>query len=557
MERHSLQHTKLNIVFEGIQHPHSKPGATVSQFRGIKYATIPARWRQSKLFEDYPERHDVTKYGPACPQFQLPVAVEDILNGIDPRNMDAIKTDEPCQYDELECLNLNISIPSRRSSSAGPLPVMICIHGGGLVGGRNSSWFVDGGAFVSRSIDIGKSIIFVTLNYRLGSLGFLASKELLADNLSAGDEGVGNYGPHDVYNGMEWVYRNISGFGGDPDNITIVGESAGAFSVLMQIHLQFKRRFRRAIIQSGQIDSCTLAHPATLEEQQRFYDDHLRILNVNSLEEMRKLPVSDFHLTVPKLQKFGTVCCRITIDNIHYSPSWREFGASGLEIIVGDTAHESTLFDGLARSGNLGRGKQEGASEQPKFGLKDINERFIQVVFDVYGIHPELNQEDILDRLWQIVSDSSFAEPTERFASSATEKGAVVYRYLFDQINAFGGSYYNRAANHAIELPYIYGPDGIFEVVENLSQEQRISSEIQYKWLQFVYGEGPWNPFNEGRYYVFGPEGEVGEIDSQEFRKRRRIDKWPSIRGLSFSDRWQLVVHTAGYAKDLVWGRQM
>lgn len=297
-----------------------------------------------------------------------------------------------------------------------------------------------------------------------------------------------------------------------------------------------------------------MSYPATLEEQQYFYEEHKRILGVNSLEEMRKLPVSAYDLVVAQLQPLGVMCCRVTTDDVHYTSSWKDFECSGLEIIVGDTAHEFTVFEGVALSINLGKDSPRISTLAFISNLKKVvAEKSLQDILDVYGIHPYLNNKDALDRLWQFVEDSTFAEPTERFASSAAAKGARVYRYLFDQVNPFGGVSHKRSANHSLELPYLYGPEGIFDSVENPSKEQKIASNMQYKWLQFAHGEKIWSPFDEKKYYVFGPEGETGEVDLDEFKKRRRADKWSTIYNLPFSDRWQLVVHCAKHAAEMMW----
>ncbi|KAJ5624329.1 alpha/beta-hydrolase [Penicillium lagena] len=553
MDDNALYHTKLDTLFQGVRHPHSTASTPVTQFRGIKYASIPKRWRQSRLFEEYSDRYDATIYGPSCPQYASPVAAEDLFNGIDVNSMDAVKTEGPFQFNEFECLNLNISTPTDRSKRNN-IPVMICIHGGGLLNGRNASWFVDGGAFVAKSVISRKPVIFVTLNYRLGSLGFLASKQLLQDNQEAGDAGVGNYGPHDIYLGIEWVYRNITAFGGDPRNITLLGESAGALGVLMQVYSSLPRRFRRAVVQSGQIDSGTMSYPATLEEQQSIYDQHQKMLGVNSLEEMRRLPVSEYESIPIQLQKLGSMICRITIDNIHYNSSWQESDCTGLEIIVGDTSHEYTVFEAIAREVSLGQDSNRTSTDNFIASLKDvIAEDRLQQVLATYSITPTLDNEEILLRLWQLIEDSTFAEPTERFASTSVRHGAVVYRYLFDEINPFGGWFVNRAANHALELPYLYGPNGIFSKVEDPLKEQKISTDLQEKWLRFAYGERIWKPFNEGGYYAFGPEGKFGQVDLDEVKIRRRVQRWEWVRVLRFEERWELVIRAVAYASRLLW----
>jgi hypothetical protein len=140
----------------------------------------------------------------------------------------------------------------------------------------------------------------------------------------------------------------------------------------MQIYSSLPRRFRRAVVQSGQIDSGTMAYPATPEAQQSFYDGHQKIFGVDSLEEMRKLPVSAYDFAPIQLQQLGSMICRITIDDIHYGPSWREIDRTDLEIVVGDTSHEYTVFEGVARKSCLGQDRAPTSTAEFITSLKDV-----------------------------------------------------------------------------------------------------------------------------------------------------------------------------------------
>ncbi|NXX45373.1 CEL lipase, partial [Tricholaema leucomelas] len=143
-----------------------------------------------------------------------------------------------------DCLYLNIWIPQGRKHISTKLPVMVWIYGGAfLVGGSQGANFLNNYLYDGEEIAVRGNVIVVTLNYRLGPLGFL----------STGDENLpGNYGLKDQHMAIAWVKRNIKAFGGDPDNITIFGESAGATSVSLQmLSPKNKGLFKRAISQSG------------------------------------------------------------------------------------------------------------------------------------------------------------------------------------------------------------------------------------------------------------------------------------------------------------------
>jgi len=210
-------------------------------FLGIPYAAPPVgerRWRPPAPPEAWSGTRDAAALGPECPG-TLPV-----LNA-------------PVGDDE-DCLSLNVVTPDPAPAAA---PVMVWIHGGGFIS-RDSLF-----AGVTRGDRLAASggVVVVSFNYRLGPLGFLAHPALAAEN--PGDPSSGNYGIADQIAALEWVQRNIAGFGGDPGNVTIFGQSAGGWSVC--VHLASRRSsglFHRAIVQSG---VCTLPLPSLdVAEQQ-------------------------------------------------------------------------------------------------------------------------------------------------------------------------------------------------------------------------------------------------------------------------------------------------
>ena len=190
-------------------------------FAGIPYAAPPVgalRWRPPQPVQPWQGVRDASKYGPRC--------VQDKAH--DPDFGRSVSED---------CLTLNVWTPKSRAADA--LPVMVWIHGGGFVNGSGDIY--DARWLVARG-----GIIVVTLNYRLGALGFLAHPALAAD----GD--VGNYGLADQQAALRWVHDNIAGFGGDPGKVTIAGESAGAMSVCDHLVAPGSAGlFRAAVIQSG------------------------------------------------------------------------------------------------------------------------------------------------------------------------------------------------------------------------------------------------------------------------------------------------------------------
>jgi para-nitrobenzyl esterase len=197
-------------------------------FKGIPFAAPPtgeARWTPPEALPAWDETFDATAFGPACTQ--------------PGRTMETIYSDTlPAGMSE-DCLNLNIWAPA----DAEDAPVFVWIHGGSLTRGANSLGLYNGASYAERGI------VYVSINYRLGVLGYLAHPELSAES----PQGVsGNYGLLDQIAALEWVRDNIAAFGGDPDNVTVAGESAGALSVTyLMASPRAHGLFDRAIAQSA------------------------------------------------------------------------------------------------------------------------------------------------------------------------------------------------------------------------------------------------------------------------------------------------------------------
>ncbi|MFF0267550.1 carboxylesterase/lipase family protein [Kribbella sp. NPDC004536] len=190
-----------------------------SAFRGIPYAAAPVgnlRWRAPQAVRSWAGVRDATRYAPGCPQ----------AAGIAP----------PGVLSE-DCLYLNVSTANLHPVSK--RPVLVWIHGGGLTADSGSNY--DGTKLAKAGA------VVVTINYRLGALGFLAHPALASRGGAAG-----NYGLMDQQAALRWVQRNIAQFGGDPHNVTIAGESAGGLSVLAHVTSRSSRGlFQKAIVESG------------------------------------------------------------------------------------------------------------------------------------------------------------------------------------------------------------------------------------------------------------------------------------------------------------------
>ena len=185
----------------------------VASFKGLAYAAAPVgalRWRPPQATAENPEMRTAYEYGAPCLQLSLPGASED-------------------------CLTLNVFRPF---GVDGPLPVMVFIHDGGFVGGTANDPLFDGAKLAQAGL------IVVTVNYRLGVLGWLTHSAL-------SEGGSGNYGLMDQIAALHWVHDNIAAFGGDPNNVTLFGGGAGATSIaLLMLCAQSRDLFQKAILQS-------------------------------------------------------------------------------------------------------------------------------------------------------------------------------------------------------------------------------------------------------------------------------------------------------------------
>ena len=202
--------------------------AAISTFKGIPYALPPVgvrRWKPAEPFPTWTGKRNALAFSPDCIQ---PSLFDD--------NFFYLITPQMSE----DCLYLNVWAPSGGTNLS--VPVMVWIHGGGLVDGAGSNTFYDG-AELAR-----KGVIVVSINYRLGIFGYFSHPELSAESPH---QVSGNYGITDQIQALKWVQKNIAAFGGNPENVTVFGQSAGALSIVHLLTSPLsKGLFHRAIAQS-------------------------------------------------------------------------------------------------------------------------------------------------------------------------------------------------------------------------------------------------------------------------------------------------------------------
>ncbi|KAK3906052.1 Alpha/Beta hydrolase protein [Staphylotrichum tortipilum] len=322
-------------------------------FNGIPFALPPVgnlRLRPPvKLTKSF-GTYDATGIAAACPQFLADSDdsgfLSQVLNTVSnlPLFQKALKISEDC---------LSVSVTRPVGTKAGDkLPVLYWIFGGGFELGWSSMY--DAGPILSNAIDMGKPYVFVAVNYRVAGFGFMPGKEILAD-------GAANLGLLDQRMGLEWVADNIAAFGGDPDKVTIWGESAGAISVFDQMALydgnntyKGKPLFRSAIMNSGSIIP---ADPVDCPKGQAVYDAVVAkagcASSADTLACLRALPYDKFLAaanSVPHVLSFNSASLsylprpdgKVLTQSPDILVQQNKYAA--VPMIIGDQEDEGTLF---------------------------------------------------------------------------------------------------------------------------------------------------------------------------------------------------------------------
>jgi para-nitrobenzyl esterase len=424
-------------------------------FAGIPYAAPPVgplRWRAPQPSIPWQGVRDASKFGARC--------VQDIVS--DPDFGRSVSED---------CLTLNVWVPN--SSAAGGLPVMVWIHGGAFANGSGDIY--DARWMVARG-----NIIVVTLNYRLGALGFLAHPAL-ADN---GD--VGNYALADQQAALRWVRDNIANFGGDPQKVTIAGESAGAMSVCDHLVAPGSAGlFRAAIIQSGPCQA--QADRSSAERVSLDYAAAAGCADPGTAADcLRSLPLAKlgqppwyYHLGGDSMTGPINGTASLPVDPM---TAIAAENAARVPVLIGTTHDEYTLFAALEflRRGRMPDYPQALADT---FGA-DSGRIAQQYPVTRYG-NPALAYA-------AAVTDGVFACAASKIASELAREG-LVYGYEFNDRNAPAPTLLRTVpfpvgASHSLELRYLFDISGAPPLNE---AQQKLSDRMIGYWTGFVATGAP------------------------------------------------------------------
>ncbi|KAG6896554.1 hypothetical protein C0992_007501 [Termitomyces sp. T32_za158] len=499
-----VYHVLLNATFHGVDHPLSTPDVPIHQYLGIKYASVPARFRPSKLWKTYSPIVDASHPGPICPQPRSRSSYEETLLGIS----NDCSPQQVLKSDEFECLNLNIT----------------CLR--------------------------------------------------------------------DQRRAMEWLHHYIGEFGGDPGNITVFGISSGGADILYHLLSaanQIRPVFQRAIIQSALLDY----NLPDVVNSGWHLSRVLSRLRITTMEQFRAYDAD-------KLAILGH-SIRVVDDGVFLRPDWKDYFAKPHDA---HARHHYLLKDHIARAHSRARSRSAVRSlsrvppspaHTPRFAfpanlqpliigdcavdathwehsisswnassavrrIKAVCQSLLMAsnIMRAYDISLHMPDEEISERLMDLVNDARVAWPTECVAHNAKRErgGRGVWRYVFDQESPSKG-----ATHHAADLIYLFdtvplpassqsptssSPEMFCDSFDDDDDEggftfpletdedwatcvvnewsyRRVRDAMQEKWISFAHGEAPWR---EDRFYVFGPEGETGERSNYIFEGRRRREVW-------------------------------
>ncbi|KFY81758.1 hypothetical protein V500_11118 [Pseudogymnoascus sp. VKM F-4518 (FW-2643)] len=268
-------------------------------FRGIPFARAPRFELAQSLNSSWSGTHEAVELGLTC-------------SGYGTNNLLGLEVGE-------DCLNLNVVRPSGTKSKA-KLPVLVWIYGGGFRQGSVNDREFNTSYMVETSVQIGKPVIIVSINYRLSAFGFLFSKEVQS-------QGATNLGIRDQWKALEWINENIGGFGGDPKQVTVWGESAGAFSIgwlTVAYGGQNSNLFQRAIMVSGSSFGIGSGNPVTAQSTYNALTNDTGCNQaIDSLQCLRELPFETLNKTITDLPAgLATFLPTLDGDIIRNSPSF-------------------------------------------------------------------------------------------------------------------------------------------------------------------------------------------------------------------------------------------
>ena len=451
----------------------------IHEFKGIPYAAPPIgdlRWCSPQQHNGWSGVLEALSYSAASWQ---PINEAGGLLEFDQGSLDRSE----------DCLTLNIWTPNPDSQKR---PVLFWIHGGGFINGTGASALYDGSPLASRG-----DVVVVTINYRLGPYGFLNLNEVTEGRIAS----TGNEGIEDQVFALKWVQENIERFGGDPQNVTIFGESAGGMSVgTLLAYPSAKGLFHRAIPQSGACHTAnTLGRSTEIAEKllSHLEVDPSDVDSIRSSEPETVLKaVQELSVKEPGLGMIFQPC--IDGSQLPDLPirSVEKGSADDFDVMVGATRDEWRLFvDPRHLAESMSESQLKESLADASFMIEPYRELLNQL-----GHEPTpaaINSA--------IQTDRAFRIPAIRLAEALGERGSSTYQYLFTvESPAFQGAF---KACHAIDIGYVFGTlnanENMGRFFGSSPEHLELSNTTMDVWLEFARSGDPtsvierWQPYTK------------------------------------------------------------
>jgi para-nitrobenzyl esterase len=422
----------------------------VRAFLGLPYAAPPVgqlRWKAPQPPTAWKGIRDATKYGARCEQW--PIWADYLFQDSGPSE---------------DCLYLNVYAPATATAKS-HLPVMFWIHGGGYTAGSGSE-----PRYTSSALPC-KGVVLVTINYRLGVFGFFADQDLARE----GNESAGNYGLMDMVAALRWVKANIAAFGGDPDNVTIFGESAGSFAVSTLIASPAAQGlFQKAIGESGAAFGQALPM-LPLAKQAPRDQAWANSLGAHSLAQLRDLPAD---AVLEAARKRGVGGFLPLIDGQFVPEDVSTIYAAGRQ------AHVPLLagWNRDERAGTLSKGMT--AVKWKVYAAEHYGPRADAFL----NAFPAASDEQAVQSADDFTTDEFIALGTWQWIEAHSQTGqSPVFRYRFElpatpsEMHP-GGMY----AFHSDDLEYVFSTLDTRHGAQWRAEDRRLSEQMVSYWTNFA-----------------------------------------------------------------------
>lgn len=476
----------------------------IAVFKGVPFAKPPIgnlRWQAPQSLESWQGVKKAHKFGPNA--WQQDTLIESFLNGlVEGQGWGKLKTFfvktllkiAPHPKQSEDCLYLNVRTPALDATAK--LPVMVWIHGGDHQDGGGGDVYYDSNTIAE------KGVVFVSINYRLGLMGYFTHPELTQ---ASENKASGNYGTLDQIAALKWVRDNIASFGGDPQNVTIFGESAGGESVAHMLSSPLsKGLFHKAILQSpansGQM--MYLSKPfldyKSGEDRGLAFAAKAGVTGPNQLEKLKQLSAEELQKIIQGAEELSGF--HPIIDGYVLPKSPFEVFNDGeqhkVPVLLGSNANEGTLIHAMFPTPMVEYRFQEMAEDElPAVFYEEFSEAAPQLL----KLYPGLEKrEPTAEKAF--LGDDMFGAKVRFYVQQIAKSNQPAYFYHFNRVPP--SSNQTAGAFHAAEIPFVHGKD--VSILPLDKEDWKLSSIMVNYWTQFAKTGNP-NGQNQPKWEMFNP----------------------------------------------------